>query len=341
MVTKTLSELDPHPIRTLLPVIQLMETMGHNRLACLRGTGLSPGAVEDRRAKMSVQQELRFYQNILALTGDPCVGLRLGETFPPQSYGLFGYALFSAETFRHALSIAQQFGRLTFSFFSFSFGVAGSDGWFAMHSPPDLEPSLLNFYYDRDMSAAKLDFEAILGCQLPLRCVQFPHDGMGHPTRYEQHFGCAVEFGCEDARLYFDARLLDEPLPQADPESSNHLKQQCQFLIGRLAAKGPLVDEVRMLILARPGYFPDIDFIAERMGISVSTLRRRLKNEGHSYRELVNDARFFLAREYLLETDLSLDEISRLLGYSDAANFSHAFRRWTDMAPSLWRERNA
>jgi AraC-like DNA-binding protein len=98
------------------------------------------------------------------------------------------------------------------------------------------------------------------------------------------------------------------------------------------------VDDVRMLVLARPGFFPDIDYVAERMNMSTRTLRRRLKDEGSSYRELLDEIRFGLAKEYLGKTNLSMEEICRLLGYSESGNFSHAFRRWSGQSPRQWRQ---
>ena len=110
------------------------------------------------------------------------------------------------------------------------------------------------------------------------------------------------------------------------------------MLIAKLTTLGRFVDEVRLLILARPGFFPDIDYVSEKLGMSTRTLRRRLKEENSSYRELLDEVRFGLAREYLGSTELPMDEVSRLLGYTEPGNFSHAFRRWSGESPSAWRQ---
>lgn len=335
---KRVSELPQHPARALLPPLRVMEALGFSPQACLAGTGIAMSRLEDPGARISLQQELRFYHNTLQLTGNPIIGLKLGEPFVPQRYGLFGYALLSAETFRHALAITENFGRLTFSFFSFRFGVDGNRAWFSMAEPPTLDANILRLYVDRDMSAARVDFEEILGRPLELQEVLLPHDGAPRPEAYREHFGCDVAFKAEDARLYFDSELLDLPLPQSDPESTRHLQQQCQMLIAKLSRHTNFVDEVRMLILERPAYFPDISYVAEKLGMSTRTLRRRLKEQGGSYRELLDEARYGLAREYLAGTELPMDEISRLVGYTEPGSFSHAFRRWSGESPSAWRQ---
>ena len=110
------------------------------------------------------------------------------------------------------------------------------------------------------------------------------------------------------------------------------------MLIAKLSAHGHFVDDVRMLVLARPGYFPDIDYVAEKLGMSNRTLRRRLREEGSGFRELLDEIRYGLAKEYLANTRLPMDEIANLLGYTEPGNFSHAFRRWSGASPSAWRQ---
>ncbi|TDG13642.1 AraC family transcriptional regulator [Seongchinamella unica] len=338
-MTRLIRELPNHPARVLLPPLEVMEALGYSASQCLLGTGLSLSQLADPNLRISLQQEFRFYRNTLQLSGNPVIGLKLGEPFIPQRYGLFGYALLSAETFRHALAIAENFGRLTFSLFSFHYGVSESGAWFSMDNPPPIEQDLIDLYIDRDMSAAQVDFSEIMGVPFPIERLLMPHDGKGRKQAYRDHFGCAsVEFGAADARFYFSAELLDAPLPRGDPDSRRHLQQQCQLLIAKLTAHGSFIDEVRLLMLARPGYFPNIEYVAERMGMSTRTLRRKLKNEGSTFRDLLDEIRYGLAREYLGNTRLPIDEISSLLGYTEAANFSHAFKRWSSHSPSAWRQ---
>jgi AraC-like DNA-binding protein len=104
-----------------------------------------------------------------------------------------------------------------------------------------------------------------------------------------------------------------------------------------LSRQSRLVDDVRLLLLARPGFFPDIEMVAERLDVSVRTLRRRLTEENTSFQEILDEVRFGLATEYLVETHLPLQELSILLGYSDPGNFTHSFKRWSGRAPRDFR----
>ena len=71
--------------------------------------------------------------------------------------------------------------------------------------------------------------------------------------------------------------------------------------------------------------------------MSARTLRRRLKAADTTYRTVLNEVQEALAADYLSRTDISIDEIAYLLGYSDTSNFRHAFKQWTGMTPSAWR----
>lgn len=336
----SIQPLPYHPVRSLLPPLAVLESQGFDSQACLQGTGILQSELNNADARMTLQQELAFYRNASQLTGDPMIGLKLGEPFVPQRYGLFGYALLSAATFRHALSLAQNFGRLTFSFFTLRFTVSGSSTWFSFTDPPPIEQALLDLYLDRDMAAARVDFSEILGEPFALQEVYTTHDGHGQQDAYREYFGCDVTFSSDHGRFVFSSAMLDDPLPQSDPESSRHLQQQCHLLITKLSSRGHFVDDVRMLVLARPGIFPDIEQVAEKLAMSTRTLRRRLKAEGSSYRILLDEIRYGLAREYLGRTGLGMEEITSLLGYTEPGNFSHAFRRWSGQSPSAWRAAN-
>jgi len=315
--------------------------MGYGRRRCLRGTGILLAQLENPQSRLTFQQELAFYRNALELTGDALIGLKLGEPFIPQRYGLLGYAMLSSSTLRRALGVASNFGKLTFSFFSFDFGETDKQAWFAMKDPPLIEQELHDVYLDRDMAAAVIAFSSIMGKRFPLSGVHLAHDGHGRQAEYRDHFACEIQFCTYPSKLMFSSDLLDQPLPQSDPDSSRYFRRQCQMLIAKLKSQSLFTDDVRMMLLAHPGHFPTIDRVAEQLHVSVRTLRRRLGEEGCSYRELLEEVRCQLAKEYLQDTKLPLSEIAELLAYTEPGNFSHAFRRWTGISPRDFRKHHA
>jgi len=99
-----------------------------------------------------------------------------------------------------------------------------------------------------------------------------------------------------------------------------------------------LVASLRQVLrsLVRLGH-PRLETVAELAGVHVRTLQRQLKEEGLSFRKVVDEARFLEARDLLGVEDVPLIDIAHELSYSDQAHFNHAFRRWAGVSPSQYR----
>jgi len=107
----------------------------------------------------------------------------------------------------------------------------------------------------------------------------------------------------------------------------------CDAQIEEFQFRRGLVGEVRQILmknLMRPKRFQDV---AQNLNMSARTLRRKLSEENSSFRQVVDQLRRDMAIRYLRETDLTVEDIAESLGFSDAANFRQAFRRWTKAAP--------
>ena len=129
-------------------------------------------------------------------------------------------------------------------------------------------------------------------------------------------------------------------MPLQDAETSAICQQQCQLLLARMSKSSGFVERVRHCIVARPGCFPDINYVADKLHMTARTLRRRLASEGSSYQQVLADVRYELAREYLATSKLAIEEIAAMLGYSSPGNFTHAFKRWHGSAPRQYRQEN-
>lgn len=116
-------------------------------------------------------------------------------------------------------------------------------------------------------------------------------------------------------------------LPQLETQldataTSDQYSNQVRWVIERLISSGS----------------PPIDQIAKELGISVRTLQRKMNSEGHTYKELLNQVRLDLAKSYLCETEMSLNEVAALLGYEDNNSFYRAFKALEGRPPSIWRD---
>ena len=329
-----------HHIKALPPALKAMQAMGHDADDCLTGTGIEHAELLAGKlpADFTLAQEFRFHRNLLQLSGDPLLGLKLGQAYTMQAYGLFGYAFLSAPTLRHAMRIVSNYGPLSFTLFRIDFRETKATGIIQFSRQVDIPEDLLTYYVDRDLAAALSGEAPELPAHLNPTGVAMMHNGHGQRRAYEGFFGCPVSFDAPRSELLVAASILDEAMPLQDAETSAICQQQCQLLLARMKKSSGFVESVRQLIVARPGYFPDIDYVAAKLNITSRTLRRRLADEGSSYQQILADVRYQLAQEYLSTSSLPIEEIAAMLGYSTPGNFSHAFKRWHGSPPSQFRQ---
>jgi AraC-like DNA-binding protein len=160
-----------------------------------------------------------------------------------------------------------------------------------------------------------------------------PYD-KGH---YQQLFGSKVKFNSNRSVLSFDEAGLDLSIATANPVARDIFRRQCDRLLSRDTHRGMVSERVQEVLLQSGTEFPTSMRVAKQLHMSESTLQRRLAKEGYKFQQLLDQVRNKLAHEYLKDTQLSIDEIAALLGFSDAANFRRSFKRWSKKTPSAVR----
>ena len=146
----------------------------------------------------------------------------------------------------------------------------------------------------------------------------------------ERSHAAYVAFSPEDARRRF---ISENPALWADIEADLKLQLVAQN------DRWPVAERVRgVLVDLMPAGRTGAEDVTRALGISRSTLQRRLREEGTSYQEVLDATRRDIAIRYLTKTNLRADEIASVLAYRDANSFSRSFRRWTGQAPVAFRE---
>ncbi len=98
-----------------------------------------------------------------------------------------------------------------------------------------------------------------------------------------------------------------------------------------------LLNDINHILTTSVGDHPDFDMMAGAFNLSGRTLRRKLADAGTSYQKLVDGFRSEYAVRCLQETKMTTDDIAETLGFSDAANFRHAFKKWVGISPAAYR----
>ncbi|WMN15804.1 AraC family transcriptional regulator [Pseudomonas piscis] len=308
----------------------------------LAGSGLSLEQLQDPNSLLSAAQELRLVGNLLALLGHPPgLGHEVGLRYHFSTYGLFGYGLISSATPADALRLALRFLPLTYAFASIGYHQEPGLGVLTFGEPAVADARVRTFLLERDMAAAAVLMKEIVGqdfrlLRLTRRGAPSVQHGVDEARRI---FGLVPEFRAAHHALVFDRRLLQRSLPQANPVTVSMCEQMCAQLLERRQASQGSAAQVRLQLDAQPpGSVPDLPGMARLIHTSVRTLKRRLQEEGTSYRQLLAEQRGARALELLANPALSLGQIAERLGFSDLSSFSQSFKRWFGVAPSVYRQ---
>lgn len=165
-----------------------------------------------------------------------------------------------------------------------------------------------------------------------------------NPEPYRRFFRAPLRFGAEFNAVVFAASWLDRPLGGANALIHHRIMREIESLEARGA--GDLPTQLRRVLrrlLVGSVRQPEtrLKQIADLFAMHQRTLNRRLCAEGTSFRDLLDAARYDIARQLLRDTDLPVLEIAAALDYSECAAFVRAFRRWSGTSPTAWRTEHA
>ena len=326
-----------HHIKAIRPALSVMADLGFSARQCLKGTGISADQLEQSDQGISLQQELAFYRQLLELTGDPQLGLKLGKAYRLENYGMLGYAILSAQTLGEALAIAKEYGALSFSHFELDFRLDKTEASIIMRSNKRLDASLMTLYEDRDCAAILFGSSLALGEGFPISGIDLMHEAPEVDRIYTEFFNCPVRFGQAQMCIHFPLRVLSKAMPLRDPETAEYCRIQCQHLLEKVRQNRSVLEQIGSLLRQDIVKFSSFQEVAEMLGVPERSLRRQLEQSGSKFQTLLANARYEYAKKLLAE-GYQLDSIAQQLGYSEAGNFSHAFKRWSGASPKAYRD---
>jgi len=328
-----------YPPQKIAAVVAELTQQGVAAAAALEGSGLEESQLRDASTRVSYSQMDTVFRNALGLSRDPTIALRAGERMHVLALGVYGYALMSSSSQFDGVAYAQRYLGVTGPLTDTRIEVQG-DTVVCSCEPlhwSDPAQDIYRFVVEFSLSTHLTVGRDMVGAMFNFDTVEVAHAAPAHAQACAVRFGCPVQFGRQRNRMTYAASWLERPVVLADPVSNAAACEACEKMLAELDRAGGIAGDVRRALLAQPGKFPSIEAMADRLSIHPRALRRRLEAEGTSYRDLLAEVRARLAIEYLRQTAMTNEEIASRLGYSDAANFRHAFARWTGKSPSEFR----
>ncbi|EJN06327.1 DNA-binding domain-containing protein, AraC-type [Phyllobacterium sp. YR531] len=287
---------------------------------------------------VSVSQMTSAIRNALNLSNDPHIGLRLGLGMRITTYGVYGFALLSSPTCRAACQFAQKYHALTLPMSDQLFTETNTHGIWSTEPNASMVSDLqLYIFKVEHILGTIIAFAKDIIGDFQVAAIRLRYPEPSDSSTYRQVFNCPILYGQPANELMIDTALLDRTPRHAHESTFSAVQRLCDDMLGKMATSSGVAGRLREIFMESAGRFPPIEMACEHLGISARTLRRRLASEGVSYQTVLDETRLNLAKRYLLETGLTMEEIASRLNYSDASNFRHAFRRWTGKSPVEFR----
>ena len=194
------------------------------------------------------------------------------------------------------------------------------------------------WYADADASNLISMCRANFGEQLEPVSVSFKHEQPRCAGDYYTLFRCPINFSAEHNCLELSIEDIDKRLPGSNPLMSQIHDQAIIEYLARLDKKD-IVQKVKNAIveLLPDGRISD-QKVAEALFMSPRNLQRKLEAEGTTFKTLLTEIRRELALKYIQDSELTLTEISFMLGFSEMSAFSRAFKQWTGNSPRIKRQ---
>lgn len=177
----------------------------------------------------------------------------------------------------------------------------------------------------------------LIGHRIPLQRTDFQYPKPAHAAEYPLMFGCQPNFAQPSTSLTFDRRYLELPVVQNESSLHRFLRHSPADLFSRRDYQPSLTEQVRRIVSRALGAGASPESVAARLDMSEATLRRRLRAEGTSFREVRDDLLRDESVASLVRGTETVEELARRLGFSDASAFHRAFKRWTGRNPGAYR----
>lgn len=303
----------------------------------LRGTGLGPADLTRTDGEVTADQELRAVRNLVrALDGTAEPGLDVGTVYHLSSFGILGYALLTSPTVLDAMNLALRFIDLSFTFVIPAAVVEGGRVHIVLDDT-GLPEDVRRFLVARDLVAIRTVLDELLPQGVPVLAAELALPAPTDPDVWQRALGLRPRFDAGRHSLTLDPACLGEPLPQGNPATLALCESLCADVVSRRRERAATTESVRVLLTQRVAFGVGMLDVADALGISVRTLRRRLADEGTSFQRVLDEVRFSLADEMLATGVLGVEDIAMRLGYAEASSFIHAYKRWTGTSPGRAR----
>jgi AraC-like DNA-binding protein len=324
--------------KTVRAVLGAAKALGLDAGALAAARGLAD-ALTDVDARFPHASWIDLWEDIIRRTDSASIGIDAAERLPWGHWDVMDYLMGTSDNLGMGLRRFELYFKLISTGSTHSLEEHGD----AVHLVRRYAPECMT----RLLAPAEFGFANIvarsrtsLGVRWCPLAVRFAAPAPSNDAVHRRFFGCPVHFDATTSAIVIEASMLALPMSRPDPELSRILERHADLMVVQLGPEGDFVGRVRRIIV---NGLPDADVsvarTARQLGMSVRTLQRRLQESGQSFDDVYDGTRQELARRYLGDPALSIQEAAHLLAFGDLRGFYRAFRRWEGCTPAEYRSR--
>lgn len=303
--------------------------------AVLEASGISPAVLADPEARITPKQYGALLRQLIVALDDECMGF-LSHPMRPGSFSLVIRSALRAPSLEAAMR------RVAHTFRLLQHGV---DLHYAR------EDALVGFtlhFADADVAGRHIAHDILMrvfwhmlawlgGGRLPPRRVDFSYASPQWGAFHAIMFPCQVQFGRARSAVWFDAAAFNAPVRRDDSALRTLIRDAPENFVVPRPSDYATRAQVRAVLLHSEPEWPDMEAVARRLYMSISTLQRRLAAEGITFQTLKDRLRRDLAVERLSSGSSPIGEVAAQLGFADTTAFNRAFKVWTGTTPGSYR----
>ncbi|PCJ47302.1 MAG: hypothetical protein COA99_01225 [Moraxellaceae bacterium] len=323
------------------PLLDLLTERGFSSADVLQGSGCSEETLKLPNQFINLTQVETIVENAIGLSHDKYLGIQLGQRLNVSAHGSPGIAILTAENSWQALQVAIKYFSLITSLISVQLIEKGEHAILVMTPTPNLSLNIEMFVMQTLMSSLDVMIAFLMGGGTGAAYLHLRYAKDEAYQQFTKRDLSNIRFNQPRNVLKFPKAVLMNPLPLADNAANQKALVDCDLQKTQLATLTSFSAQLYQQLLLYQDILPSIEDVAERLHMSSRTLRRRLKKEHNSYRDLLNQVRIHQATKLLLQDKLPITQVAYQLGYTDSANFTRAFKRHTGITPTEFLARQS
>ena len=320
-------------------LIEFAASKGADAAELARRATIAPADLDDQDNRIPLSKYVTLMRAAKELVGDPALGLHFGEANDLAQVSIVGLIGHASETLLEAFVQLNRYGRLVIEFDGgpdrFRFAQERGGAWIvdSRANPNDFQ-ELTESTFARFICGPRR-----FGVAQIAKAVHVTHKAPAYRGEYERVFGAPVTFESDWNAILLDERLINHRVSQQPRYVFGVFSARADALLSELESAKTVRGRVESLLLpvlhtGRAG----MDQVADKLAMSRQTLFRRLKAEGTTFANVLDELRRKMALDYLKSRRVSVNETAYLVGFSDPAAFSRAFKRWTGSSPRQHRD---